>query len=389
MAVLILVACGLTISLLPFWLIVIHTSKLSETYYQPERKQAVGMGGQGDDAEADIEDIEKWLDDHAEQMERERQDASHAAAMQPVEIRARRVERPMYRAAGMKQGCARKHATYRIAVLCPWVTNTHRFPPWFSPYFLSSLPRSSLLADFLIFHESLATPALVPSNAKLVDVGVGGMAQLIASGIGSYLGWSERNTSLMHKYLRFLLHRWPRLVAEYKPAYGTVFKQWLGPYSHYAYADMDSAFGSLPGFIEAAELRDHDIVSYSFGDHGAIYLRGQWTMQRKSEKTEGLWAQCAHLAAGLLKELATKIRHVQAAEAKNITNYRKRFLSAEGCYSVRALSAEAGLSVKIANRQFVGLDSRRWARRFTLPRPCACCSRARLHSRSSQSSVSP
>jgi len=42
------------------------------------------------------------------------------------------------------------------------------------------------------------------------------------------------------------------------------------------YCDLDIVIGNLPLFIEHAELATQDIVSYSFGDVDALYLRGQW-----------------------------------------------------------------------------------------------------------------
>ena len=45
-----------------------------------------------------------------------------------------------------------------------------------------------------------------------------------------------RNASLLIRSLRFMLDKWPRLVAEYKPAFGTIFEQYLGDYTHWGYA---------------------------------------------------------------------------------------------------------------------------------------------------------
>ena len=40
----------------------------------------------------------------------------------------------------------------------------------------------------------------------------------------------------------------------------------------------------LARFVERSELRDHQIVTYSFGDTEAVYLRGQWTMHQNVVK---------------------------------------------------------------------------------------------------------
>ena len=56
-----------------------------------------------------------------------------------------------------------------------------------------------------------------------------------------------------------------------------------------------------------AELEDHDIVTYSFGDQEAIYLRGQWTMHRNVHFISSIWRGCPHLGDQLQKELLLKV----------------------------------------------------------------------------------
>ena len=61
--------------------------------------------------------------------------------------------------------------------------------------------------------------------------------------------------------------------------------------------------GNLPLFIEHRELTDADIVSYSFGDMDALYLRGQWTMHRNDRAISTIWKGCPHLGDDLQKEV--------------------------------------------------------------------------------------
>ena len=42
--------------------------------------------------------------------------------------------------------------------------------------------------------------------------------------------------------------------------------------------------GNLPLFLEHDELFDNDVVSYTFGDQEALYLRGQWTLHRNEPR---------------------------------------------------------------------------------------------------------
>lgn len=53
-----------------------------------------------------------------------------------------------------------------------------------------------------------------------------------------------RNASLLIRSLRFMLDKWPRLVAEYKPAFGTIFEQYLGDYTHWGYAQPGGGRGA-------------------------------------------------------------------------------------------------------------------------------------------------
>ena len=72
------------------------------------------------------------------------------------------------------------------------------------------------------------------------------------------------------------------------------------------YCDLDMVVGNLPLFVSRAELEQHDIVTYSFGDQEALYLRGQWTVHRNEPRVSSVWQRCEHLAGQLQKELGSK-----------------------------------------------------------------------------------
>jgi len=158
-----------------------------------------------------------------------------------------------------------------------------------------------------------------------------------------------------------MLAKWPRLVAEYKPAFGTIFEGLLTNYTHWGYADLDIILGHLPRFLERSELLEHHILTYSFGDSDALYLRGQWTLHQNLPNVNSIWTGCEHLASGLMLEVARKMAWVQANEKAGRATYHKRFLSAEGCYSHRALHTK-GIKVKMATKQFAGLELHEHAR---------------------------
>ena len=39
-------------------------------------------------------------------------------------------------------------------------------------------------------------------------------------------------------------YQWPRLVAEYKPAFGSIFARYLKKYTHWGYCDLDMVRGN-------------------------------------------------------------------------------------------------------------------------------------------------
>ena len=123
------------------------------------------------------------------------------------------------------------------------------------------------------------------------------------------------NTSSLVTRLRFMFSKWPRLVAEYKPAFGTVFADFLTNYTHWGYSDLDVVLGHVNRFVERSELLDHHIVTYSFGDADAVYLRGQWTVHQNTRQVNAIWKGCKHLSHGLQNELQQKVLWARRMEA--------------------------------------------------------------------------
>ena len=248
--------------------------------------------------------------------------------------------------------CGERHPEFRLGMVIPWVG---QLPIW-APYFLASARGSAAIADFLVFHEgqSAGMPLDAPGNVIMHDLGTGGLSQLMGMALGEALDLPVRNASVVMKAMRFMFEKWPRLVAEYKPTFGSVFAHYLKAYTHWGYCDLDMVIGNLPVFLEREELQKHDIVSYTFGDQEAIYLRGQWTIHRNEARVSTVWKECPHLGEQLQKELLLKVAWVRRMESRGIQNYPKRFQSAEGCYSQKAV-AKRELSLKMVHKQFVGL----------------------------------
>lgn len=247
-----------------------------------------------------------------------------------------------------------RHPEFRLALVVPWLGSS--FPPWF-PYFVLSCGRSAFMVDWLIFHEDAdwadAAPYL-PPNVLMHNLGPSGLAHTFGTSLARVLNMSAQTATLVRAF-EYSFKQYTYIVTEYKPTLGAVFAPFLERYTHWSYTDLDTVAGDLPRFLERDELTNFDIVTYSFGDHGRLYLRGQFAMHANRPDLNLQFARCDHLGAGLLRELAYKAeRHRKMSEdaaRKGKPPPRVRFISAEGCYSA-AIYATPGIRVKIANKFF-------------------------------------
>ena len=77
---------------------------------------------------------------------------------------------------------------------------------------------------------------------------------------------SNKNMGNLKKILTEQFRKHPYTLVEYKPAYGHIFADYLKPYTHWGYGDLDMVFGDIPSWVSDSELDDWDIVTYSHGD---------------------------------------------------------------------------------------------------------------------------
>ena len=248
-----------------------------------------------------------------------------------------------------------RHPQYRIAFTVPWIG--HTFPSWF-PYFLSSCRRSAFLADWLIFHEGAHVPGKdeVPPNVLFFDLGSDGLGRLFGTKIAVALGRHEQTARLVGLF-QTAFREFAYIVTEYKPTHGAVFEDYLKPYTHWSYTDIDMLIGDLPLHIDLEELTTYDIFTYHFGDVFRLYLRGQFAAHRNSPEINLLWAECPHLGAGLVHELEAKHDIVRRL-AKEGKHGRTRFISAEGCYSW-VVASTPGMRLKFVSKAFADWSDHR------------------------------
>ena len=130
----------------------------------------------------------------------------------------------------------------------------------------------------------------VPPNVIFYDVGRDGLSRLFGTRLSEHLGITE--PGLQHRMIQLFqiaFREFAYIVTEYKPTHGTaslaqearmpttpslmdapmrrvrtratpcqVFAEYLKPYSHWSYTDIDMLIGDLPLHIERSELADYD-----------------------------------------------------------------------------------------------------------------------------------
>ena len=246
------------------------------------------------------------------------------------------------RRAGNVRNSLRRHTgKHRIAVVIPLAGE--ELPPYLS-LFCQAARGSASLVDFVILHtgvlESYTQP--LPENVHFINLqSTRGLAERLVRVASN----SDNNESLTNILTQHIQH-YPYVLVEFKPALGFIFQEELKGYSHWAYSDIDIAFGDLPRWITEEELTDFDLVTYGFGDQDRVYLRGQFTIHKNNEKVNQLWRGCDYLSK--IEE-----RYEKAASGKE----KIHFESAEGCYSV-AVMQRTDIRIKYAVKAFTDVDTK-------------------------------
>ena len=131
-------------------------------------------------------------------------------------------------------------------MLLPWASGPpssgEPLPPWL-PHFIQTAAHSALLVDWLIFHEGALNDAVrleaSPTNVKVIDLKPGGLASLFGRTMSAEMRYPAANATAIINRMRYMFQKWPRLVAEYKPAFGAIFREYLSNYTHWGYCDFD------------------------------------------------------------------------------------------------------------------------------------------------------
>lgn len=110
-------------------------------------------------------------------------------------------------------------------------------------------------------------------------------------------GWkcSDAQRDSVNEQLRI---RKDRSNIEWKPFWGLVFKDYVGPHRYAAWTDIDEMFGDLDELPAYTLDGTFDIFTMDVGgiEKNHIYLRGQFTAIKRSTKMDEIWLQFPELA---------------------------------------------------------------------------------------------
>lgn len=250
---------------------------------------------------------------------------------------------------------------FRIAVVVAWIGGGH--VPASTHYFLSSVAANANLLDLLLFHENnnhlgdFIGDRDYP-NVYLHNLGKSGLGELAARKMGSKLSLSGTDIAHLAAYLKEMYREKPKWTLEIRPAYGSIFEDYLDGYTHWLYMDMDEILGDIPAWLELEELMDFHIVTLATGDSHRVYLRGPFTMVNMTHEFPSLiWTRCSYLTArNIVKyaqfktEACLKKQSVPELEdfAKQM-NWKCRILPDEAEFSERVITTP-GIYLKIASK---------------------------------------
>lgn len=170
------------------------------------------------------------------------------------------------------QACAGRWA------LVVTIAGTRKFSDYFE-WGCRTIENSKDIVDLLVFHEGNQRLEHITcaSNVKFISLGENGFAKLIISELmGISNATSLENREHLTSMLSDIIVHMPKYLLEIKPAIGTLFRDYLTPYSHWSATDPDIIWGNLSNWVDEADTQTFDILSLSkVLDAGRLFLRSQ------------------------------------------------------------------------------------------------------------------
>ena len=114
--------------------------------------------------------------------------------------------------------------------------------PWYFPYFLHSC-RYNPTVDFLILTDNNDPSFELPTNVKIIPYSLGQFKTDAAKALGFDVA--------VESYYK---------LCDFKPAYGTVFADYIKEYDFWGYCDVDVIFGNIRAFMT------DELLAADFGD---------------------------------------------------------------------------------------------------------------------------
>jgi len=117
------------------------------------------------------------------------------------------------------------------------------WPGWFD-YFLRSCETNKTI-NWLIFSEN-SKPEVIPENVRFINISAKDLSLIIKEKLGI--------TPIITHPFKF---------ADFKPAYGLIFEDYLKDSVFWGYCDIDLIFGNISKFITFDIIENYDIISPS------------------------------------------------------------------------------------------------------------------------------
>lgn len=140
--------------------------------------------------------------------------------------------------------------------------------PWYFPYFLHSCHYNPTI-DFLIFTDNQTSLRHLPANVRIIPYSI----EQFKTDVTKSLGF-EVAVESGYK------------LCDFKPAYGSIFQDYIKDYDFWGYCDIDVIFGNIRAFMTDELLNEYDIISARHD-----YLTGCFTLYRNNPYMRELFKQ--------------------------------------------------------------------------------------------------